>query len=118
MTSEQNVGGFWGKVLYIDVGTGETREELLDPRGAVDFVGGRGLGAYYLFKLLAPGTDPLAPENPLIFAQGPLTGTAAHGSARAAVVTKSPLTGLYLFCITGGKLGPAMRRSISSRNWS
>jgi len=110
MTSEQTLGGFWGRVLYVDVGTGETREEPLDPRGAADFVGGRGLGAYYLFRLLKPGTDPLAPENPLIFAQGPLSGTAAPGSARAAVVTKSPLTGLYLFCITGGKLGPAMRR--------
>ena len=110
MTSEQSIGGFWGRVLDVDVGSGETREEPLDPRGAADFVGGRGLGAYYLFRLLTPGTDPLAPENPLIFAQGPLTGTSAPGSARAAVVTKSPLTGLYLFCITGGKLGPAMRR--------
>ncbi|HJW74468.1 MAG TPA: aldehyde ferredoxin oxidoreductase family protein [Thermoleophilia bacterium] len=110
MTGEQSIGGFWGKVLLVDVGTGETREEPLDPRAAVDFVGGRGLGAYYLFKLLRPGTDALAPENPLIFTQGPLSGTAAPGSARAAVVTKSPLTGLYLFCITGGELGPALCR--------
>ncbi len=52
-------GAWWGKVLFVDVGTGETREEALDRDAARDFVGGRGLGAYYLFKHLKPGTDPL-----------------------------------------------------------
>jgi aldehyde:ferredoxin oxidoreductase len=104
-------GSWWGKVLFVDVGTGETREEALDWDAARDFIGGRGLGAYYLFKHLAPGTDPLSPGNPLIFAGGPLSGTSCPGSARGAVVTKSPQSGLYTFAITGGELGPALKRS-------
>ena len=104
-------GGRWGKVLVIDVGSGDAREEQLDLKAANDFLGGRGLGAYYLFKTLPPGTDALDPQNPLIFAAGPLSGTGAPGSARAALVTKSPQTGLYLFCITGGRLGPAIKHS-------
>ncbi len=103
--------GLWGRVLIIDVGTGETSEEPLDQAAVEQFLGGRGLGAYYLFKMMPAGADPLGPDNPLIFTSGPLSGTAAPGSARAAVVTKSPLTGLYLFCISGGELGPAIKRS-------
>jgi aldehyde:ferredoxin oxidoreductase len=111
MSDSPATGARWGKVLFVDVGTGEVREEPLDIQAANDFLGGRGLGAYYLFKLLPPGTDPLSPENPMIFTAGPLTGTGAPGGARAAVVTKSPQTGLYLFCITGGLLGPAIKNS-------
>ena len=103
-------GAWWGKVLFVDVGTGETREEALDRDAARDFVGGRGLGAFYLFKHLKAGTDPLSPENPLIFASGPLSGTSCPGSARAAVVTKSPQSGLYTFAVTGGDLGPALKK--------
>ncbi len=106
-----SIGGLWGKVLIVDVGTEEQRVEPLDERAARDFLGGRGMAAYYLFNLLPPDTDPLGPENPLIFASGPLSGTAAPGAARAALATKSPQTGLYLFCITGGELGPAIKRS-------
>ncbi|MFH0916771.1 MAG: aldehyde ferredoxin oxidoreductase N-terminal domain-containing protein, partial [bacterium] len=104
-------GSWWGKVLFVDVGTGETREEALDRDAARDFIGGRGLGAFYLFKHLTPGSDPLGPDNPLIFAGGPLSGTSCPGSARAAVVTKSPQSGIYTFAITGGDLGPALKRS-------
>ena len=84
---------------------------LSTPEAAVDFVGGRGLGAYYLFKLLRAGHRPSRAREPADLRPGPLSGTAAPGSARAAVVTKSPQTGLYLFCITGGELGPALKRS-------
>jgi len=112
ITGDQaTLGGLWGRALIVDLATGEQREEPIDPQVAADFIGGRGLGAHYLFKMLPAGADPLGPDNPLIFTTGPLSGTAAPGGARAAVVTKSPQTGLYLFCITGGKLGPAMKRS-------
>ena len=59
-----------------------------------------------------PGTDPLGPDNPLIFAVRALCRARPRPVRRAAaVVTKSPQTGLYLFCITGGDLGPAIKRS-------
>ncbi len=99
------------RVLVVDVGTGETSEETLSPRVTRDFVGARGLGAYYLFRNLEPGIDALDPRNPLIFGAGPLAGTTAPGGARASLVTKSPQTGIYLFSITSGRLGPALKRS-------
>jgi aldehyde:ferredoxin oxidoreductase len=108
---DSRTGGLWGQVLVVDVGSGEQRVEPLAGRAARDFLGGRGLAAYYLFDMLPAGADPLGPENPLVFASGPLSGTTAPGSARAALATKSPQTGLYLFCITGGELGPAIKRS-------
>jgi aldehyde:ferredoxin oxidoreductase len=111
MGETPSTGARWGKVLFVDVGSGEVREEPLDLRAANDYLGGRGLGAFYLFRLLPAGADPLGPANPMIFTSGPLSGTQAPGGARAAVVTKSPQTGLYLFCITGGLLGPAIKHS-------
>jgi len=111
MADAATPGGLWGKALIVDLSSGEHREETIDPHVIEEFLGGRGLGAYYLFKMLPAGADPLGPDNPLIFTSGPLSGTTAPGGARAAVVTKSPQTGLYLFCITGGKLGGAIKRS-------
>ena len=73
------------------------------------FIGGKGLGAYLLYKYLEPGTDPLSPENILMFLTGPLTGTHYPTSGRMVVVTKSPLTNLYLDSHAGGYLGPEIK---------
>ncbi|MCZ7663519.1 MAG: aldehyde ferredoxin oxidoreductase family protein [Thermoleophilia bacterium] len=105
------VGASWGKALVIDVGARTSHEEPVEAQVIRDFIGGRGLAAHYLFHHLRPGADPLGPDNPLVFAAGPLVGTSAPGGARAALATKSPQTGIYLFSITGGRLGPAIKRS-------
>jgi aldehyde:ferredoxin oxidoreductase len=73
-----------------------------------DFVGGKGFGAKLLHDLNPPGVDPLAPENTIMFLTGPLTATAAP-SMRACVVTKSPLTGIYLDSFFGGRFGPEIK---------
>ncbi len=75
------------------------------------FLGGRGLGASILYRLLPPTTDPLSEENVLIFSTGPLTATSAPGSSRYCVTTKSPLTGFYLYSIAGGHFGPELKRA-------
>ena len=53
--------------------------------------------------------DPLSEQNPLIFAVGPLTGTSAFNSNRFEVVSKSPLTGIYLDSFFGGRFGPEIK---------
>jgi aldehyde:ferredoxin oxidoreductase len=63
------------------------------------FIGGKGLGGFLLFNYLAPGTNPLSPENVLLLLTGPLSGSGFPGSSRATLVTKSPLTGTLF--ITG-----------------
>ena len=66
------------------------------------YLGGKGLGARYLYEELDPGTDPLGPGNVLLFLLGPLSGF-LPGGTRYAAVTKSPLTGLFLDSYAGGE---------------
>jgi aldehyde:ferredoxin oxidoreductase len=74
---------YCGKILHVDLTKGETREEPLRFDWAEQFIGGKGLGIRYLNDLIQPGTDPFAPENPIILMTGPLTGTVASTMSRA-----------------------------------
>ncbi len=73
-----------------------------------DFIGGKGFGAKLLYDLISPGTDPLGKDNPLLFLTGPLTGTMAP-AMRGCVVTRSPLTGLFLDSYFGGSFSPEIK---------
>jgi aldehyde:ferredoxin oxidoreductase len=84
--------GICGKLLDIDLTSGSTRNLPLSDDLIERYLGGRGLGARLLFDLLPPKTDPLSPENMLIFLTGPLTGSLVPGSSKFVVVTKSPAT--------------------------
>jgi len=95
--------GYAGKELYIDLTTGEIEEKPLDLDIAVKFLGGMGVQQRILFDLLRPGIDPFAPEAPLIFGSGPLTGTGAPGTPRVMATLKYPETGAT------GSAGGAMR---------
>ena len=53
--------------------------------------------------------DPLGPDNKLIFAPGPMTGTFAPSSGRYNVVTKGPLTGTIAASNSGGTFGPELK---------
>jgi len=101
--------GWTGTVLRVDLTRGEIRREALDPGWARDYVGGRGIGARYLWEELDPQVDPLSPENLLVFATGPLTGTNASCGARYMVVTKGPLTGAMTTSNSGGRFGPELK---------
>ncbi len=102
-------GGWTGRVLRVDLSRGEIRVEPLRTDWARDFIGGRGLGARYFFEEVDPRVDPFAPENKLIFATGPLTGTNASCGARYMVVTKAPLNGTITTSNSGGHWGPALK---------
>jgi aldehyde:ferredoxin oxidoreductase len=75
------------------------------------FIGGRGLGAYLLFKALPAGIDPLSPHNVIIFGCGPAQGTTAPYSSRCVLNTKSPLTSIYLYSVASGQLGHHIKRA-------
>ncbi|RJS79399.1 aldehyde ferredoxin oxidoreductase [Candidatus Bathyarchaeota archaeon] len=103
------LGAYTGKILRVNLTTRKINMERLDEEKARKFIGGKGLGAKILYDSLKPGVNPLSPENILIFASGPLTATLAPTSARWAVVTKSPLTNIFLDCQVGGYFGAAMK---------
>jgi aldehyde:ferredoxin oxidoreductase len=92
--------GYAGKILWINLSEEKIRKEPLDLEVARKFIGGKGLFGKILLDKLKPKIDPLGPENVLIIATGPLTGTLAP-SNRTAVITKSPLTGTFLIHISG-----------------
>ncbi|GAV22981.1 aldehyde ferredoxin oxidoreductase family protein [Carboxydothermus pertinax] len=103
------MAGYCGKVLRVNLSTGEIKKEPLDLAVAKKFLGGRGLGSYFLFQEIDPGVDPLSEENKIIFATGPLTGSSAPTSGRYMVITKSPLTGTIASSNSGGFWGAELK---------
>ncbi|MGV9198876.1 MAG: aldehyde ferredoxin oxidoreductase family protein [Promethearchaeia archaeon] len=101
----------YGKLLRINLNNNTFETEEIESKFIRKYLGGRGLGAKILYDELKPGIDALSPENIVIIASGPLTGTKAASSGRYAVVTKSPLTGAILSANSGGDWGPYLRRS-------
>lgn len=99
------MGGWVGKIDRINLSTGKISVEDLPQKTAVDYLGGRGLGARILYDEVGPSVEPYSPDNLLIFTTGPLTGTKAPSSSRFSVTTKSPLTGTILDSNCGGKAG-------------
>jgi aldehyde:ferredoxin oxidoreductase len=67
--------GYMGKVFYLDLTHSKAHVEDLKEEWADQFIGGSGLGAKYLYEMTDERTNPLGPENPLIFMTGPFTGT-------------------------------------------
>lgn len=99
----------WGKLLVVDLTTGDLYDETVDETAARDLVGGAGFAARYLYDRLPPGTDPLGPENILMFVTGPLVGTRAPSCGRYEVCGLSPLTGIWGESNSGGFWGPELR---------
>jgi aldehyde:ferredoxin oxidoreductase len=96
-------------VLRVNLTTGTISRESLDPDVAAKFIGGRGLGTWYLRQEVFPTADPLSPANKVFLTSGPLTGTSAPAGARYMVVTKSPLNGGVASSNSGGFWGPELR---------
>ncbi|MBT3389616.1 MAG: aldehyde ferredoxin oxidoreductase family protein [Chloroflexi bacterium] len=105
------MNGWHGQILRIDLTKQTIEREEVDPAVAKDFLGGRGWAIKYLYEGMEPKADPLSPENMLIFATGPLTGTPAPTGNRYMVVTKSPLTGAISNSNSGGDFPTWMKRT-------
>jgi aldehyde:ferredoxin oxidoreductase len=105
------MNGWHGKILRVDLTRQTTAIEEIDPQVAKDFIGGRGWAIKLLYDEIDPATDPLSPENKLIFGTGPLTATPAPTGNRYTVVTKSPLTGALACSNSGGSFPTEMKRT-------
>ena len=77
------VPGTMGKVAAVDLAAGAVAIEIPADQLYLDYLGGYGLGAYYLYTRMKPGVDPLGPDNLLGFFAGSLTGTPATRTAAA-----------------------------------
>ena len=102
-------GGYTGKVLRVNLTEKSFKEEPLQAEMARDFIGGAGFGIKYLFDELKAGTDALGPDNKLIFAPGPFTGTSLPCASRMSVTAMSPLTGAVGMALSGGQFPTEMK---------
>lgn len=107
--SRRNVDFYTGRVLRLDLSTLTATVEALPEDWARLYVGGKGLLLRYLFAELAPGVEPLSPDNPLILATGPFAGTTVATASRLAVGCKSPATGALLDSYVGGSFAPELK---------
>lgn len=103
--------GYMGKFLRVDLGRGRLEVQPLDEELARNCIGGSGLAARLIYDETGLETDPLGPNNLLVFATGPLVGTRVSTSGRHAVCAKSPLTGIWAESDVGGTWGTALKRA-------
>jgi aldehyde:ferredoxin oxidoreductase len=85
-------GGYMGKMLYVDLTTGNIREEDLAPDIATKYIGAFGISGRLAYDLIKPGIDPLSPRNYIIIGAGPLVGTSCPSTSKCDAWTKYPLT--------------------------
>jgi len=98
-----------GKILRVNLTAGTVKSEPLNMQWAKEYLGSRGLGSKYLISEIDPKVDPLSPENKIIWATGPLTGTMASTGGRYTVITKGPLTGAIACSNSGGYWGAELK---------
>ncbi|MHA1541780.1 MAG: aldehyde ferredoxin oxidoreductase family protein [Candidatus Hodarchaeales archaeon] len=103
--------GYMGRILRVNLTTGELKEEIPEEQDLRMFLGGAGLATKYLLDEVPKGIDPLGVENKLIFMTGPMTGTMSPSTGRFSVVSKSPLTGFWGQANSGGFWGVHLKRS-------
>ena len=108
---EYTFGGYAGRYLRVDLSSRKITKPGLPEELASQFLGGNGFGTKILWDEVGSDVDPLSPENKLIFASGPLTGTIFPTAGRLEVISKSPLTGIYGDANAGGHFTPEMKRS-------
>ena len=101
--------GYTGQTLHVDLTTGQVEPRELDPALAEGYLGGNGFGTRLLWDQVGPEIDPLAAENLLILATGPLCGTRLPTASRMEAIAKSPLTGIYGDSNAGGYFGPELK---------
>jgi aldehyde:ferredoxin oxidoreductase len=100
-----------GRALFVDLTSGEVTTREIPDEWFKDYVGGEGVAVRLFYDLVDPDLDAFDPGQPLIFATGPLTGTAAPTSGRYNVVFRSPATGTLGLSNCGGKLAPQIKRA-------
>jgi len=104
--------GYAGKILHIDLKTGKTQTEKLNMEYAKKYIGGIGLGMRLWLDNSKPNTDPLSPDNPLILALGPTSGTMfPTGGNGHAFVAKSPETFAIGEAVAHGTFGAELKRA-------
>ena len=103
--------GYLGKLLRVNLTTRESSVEAIDSNDYLQFIGGRGLGAAWYWREIAPDVQPLGVDNKIGFFTGPMTGTPLVSTTKFQLATKGPETGHYLCSNSSGNFGPRLREA-------
>ncbi|MCF8092501.1 MAG: aldehyde ferredoxin oxidoreductase [Desulfotignum sp.] len=101
--------GWTGKIAWIDLTRQKTNTLSLSPDTYARFLGGKGMGGFFLRPCAELAWDH--PDMPVCLFTGPLTATIAPTSGRSHMVSLSPLTGLVADASMGGKIGVQLKRA-------
>ncbi|MFX0180141.1 MAG: aldehyde ferredoxin oxidoreductase family protein [Candidatus Hodarchaeota archaeon] len=105
------MNGFNGKLLNVNLTDRNLSEEPIDENIARKFLGGSGYCCSYLYDKIDRNTDPLSPDNILMFMTGPFCGSNIPASGRFVVCAKSPLTGIWGESNCGGYFGNELKKA-------
>jgi len=103
------MNGWTEKIIKVDLTNKTSQIEEIDRQILVKYLGGRGLGAYFIYNHVPPKSDPLGPENILAFCTGPLTGTVVPTGGRSSLSILSPLTHTILDSNSGNEFGVRLK---------
>lgn len=98
-----------GRLAKVDLNNETVTIEPIPDESFKKFLGGNGLAIKIMLDIVRPGIDPLSPENIIIFATGPVTGTGIQGSDRTCIASKSPLNGLFFDSYMGGRFASTLK---------
>jgi aldehyde:ferredoxin oxidoreductase len=103
--------GYSGRILHVNLADAMIEEHPLSDLRRRMYLGGRGLGVAIAAELIDPGVDALGPDNVLVVAPGPCTGSGIPLGSRYDVVSVSPLTGTLGSANSGGFFGTEIKRA-------
>jgi len=109
--TERDWRGMTCKILRVDLSSGKVSTEERDERYYRKWIGGSGIITDILLKEVPAGADALGPENKLVFALSPVTGTSIYATGRNGVGAKSPLSGGIALCQSGEAWGPELKKA-------
>lgn len=106
-----NYGGYMGKVLLLDLTSGKTENYIWTDLDREKYIGGKAMASKILYDNLTGSEKPFDPENLIVIATGPLTGTGAPSSNRFDISSLSPLTGITSSSNCGGNFGHYLKKA-------
>lgn len=108
---QSKYGGYMGRVLRIDLSTGDVTDYPWTDKDRELYIGGKTMAAKILYDTLTGRENAYSEENPLIISTGPLTGTGAPSSSRFNISSLSPQTGFISSSNCGGTFGYHLKRA-------
>ena len=103
--------GYACRLLRVDLTNRDFTVEAITEEALRFYLGAKGLAARLLVDNFPARADPLGPDNPLIIATGPFQGSPVSSAGRAVMVTRSPLTTIFLDSYFGGDFGHLLKRA-------